>query len=70
MEDLGDDLYFNLLARDPSLEAPLYQAALDTLVQAANNPRPRPAPIMGQRHYRKPRVWRRIGMTKALIVLR
>ena len=31
LEDLGDDLFATLCARDPSLEAPLYDAAIDTL---------------------------------------
>ncbi len=31
LEDLGDDLFATLCARDPALEAPLYDSAIDTL---------------------------------------
>ena len=32
IEDLGDDLYARVLTREPNLEAPLYEAATDVLV--------------------------------------
>lgn len=32
LEDLGDDLFARLIARDPAMEAPLYAAATDVLV--------------------------------------
>ncbi|MCB1341470.1 MAG: phosphotransferase [Pseudooceanicola sp.] len=33
IEDLGDDLYSRVLRREPALEAPLYRAATDVLVE-------------------------------------
>ena len=33
LEDLGDDLFARLIARDPAMEAPLYAAATDVLVR-------------------------------------
>lgn len=33
IEDLGDDLFASLLAHDPSLEVPLYEAAVDALIK-------------------------------------
>lgn len=33
MEDLGDDLYARLCAKNPALEAPIYEAAIDVLAK-------------------------------------
>ena len=38
LEDLGDDLFARLLARDPSVEPPLYEAATDVLVTLQSHP--------------------------------
>ncbi|HCE71410.1 phosphotransferase [Ruegeria pomeroyi] len=38
IEDLGDDLFTRVIARDPTLEAPLYEAATDLLVALRDMP--------------------------------
>jgi hypothetical protein len=38
LEDLGDDLFARLLARDPAMERPLYTAATDVLVTLQAHP--------------------------------
>lgn len=40
LEDLGDDLYAKVVATNPPLEAPLYQAAVDVLVALHQAPPP------------------------------
>ncbi|MDH3262873.1 MAG: phosphotransferase, partial [Paracoccaceae bacterium] len=40
LEDLGDDLFARLLARDPAREADLYAAATDVLVALHRHPAP------------------------------
>lgn len=53
LEDLGDDLYARLLAREPDREIPLYEAAVDLLAMLHAAPLPlattcwRPAPYDG-----------------------
>jgi N-acetylmuramate 1-kinase len=44
LEDLGDDLYARVLARDPGLDEPLYAAAVDLLATLHRLPPPGPAP--------------------------
>lgn len=38
LEDLGDALYATLAARDPAIETPIYEAAVDVLVQLHQKP--------------------------------
>ena len=40
LEDLGDDVYARLVAKDPGLEAPLYAAAADVLAHLQRHPAP------------------------------
>ncbi|MEL7093498.1 MAG: aminoglycoside phosphotransferase, partial [Pseudomonadota bacterium] len=40
LEDLGDDLFARVIAADPSLELPLYQAATDVLIHLHRAPPP------------------------------
>lgn len=40
LEDLGDDLFARVIAHDPSLEAPLYEAAVDVLLDLHQAPQP------------------------------
>jgi len=40
LEDLGDELFSNLVARDPGQEARLYAAAVDVLLHLQRNPAP------------------------------
>ena len=40
LEDLGDDLFAKVMRDDPSLETPLYQAAIDALVHLHDGPAP------------------------------
>lgn len=40
LEDLGDDLLARVVARDPSLEQPLYKAAVDVLIALHDQPAP------------------------------
>ncbi|MDF1727438.1 MAG: phosphotransferase [Sulfitobacter sp.] len=40
IEDLGDDLFATLMARDPNLELPLYEAATDALIHLHSAPLP------------------------------
>lgn len=40
IEDLGDDLFKQVIARDPSLELPLYEASVDVLTQLHAAPMP------------------------------
>ena len=40
IEDLGDDLFKTVIARDPSLEVPLYEASVDVLTQLHAAPLP------------------------------
>lgn len=40
LEDLGDDLFASLIARDPDLEPDLYGAATDVLIALRNTPPP------------------------------
>ncbi|WP_298858991.1 phosphotransferase [uncultured Sulfitobacter sp.] len=44
IEDLGDDLFKQVIARDPSLELPLYQASVDVLTVLHAAPMPTLAP--------------------------
>lgn len=44
IEDLGDDLFKQVIARDPSLEVPLYEASVDVLTVLHAAPLPRLAP--------------------------
>ncbi|MFW8593800.1 aminoglycoside phosphotransferase family protein [Cribrihabitans neustonicus] len=44
LEDLGDDLYARVIAADPALERPLYEAATDALVTLHAAPMPELAP--------------------------
>ncbi|MEQ9692770.1 phosphotransferase [Shimia sp. SDUM112013] len=53
LEDLGDDLFARVVARDPGLELPLYQEATDVLVALHKTPAPRSltrydAPLMAE----------------------
>lgn len=45
LEDLGDDTFTRLIARDPALERPLYEAAIDTLVALHRLNPPRLLPV-------------------------
>jgi aminoglycoside/choline kinase family phosphotransferase len=47
LEDLGDDTFTRLIARDPSLERPLYEAAIDVLVALHRLAPPRFLPVRG-----------------------
>jgi aminoglycoside/choline kinase family phosphotransferase len=51
LEDLGDDLYGRVLARDPGRELPLYEAAVDLLAMLHATPLPRPTARWRPAHY-------------------
>jgi aminoglycoside/choline kinase family phosphotransferase len=60
LEDLGDDLYARVLARDPSAETPLYAAAVDLLAHLHQLPPPAgagwPAPYDAATYLREARL--------------
>lgn len=45
LEDLGDDRYSRVIAADPALERPLYEAAIDVLAALHNLPAPASLPL-------------------------
>jgi hypothetical protein len=54
LEDLGDDTFTRLIARDPGLERPLYEAAVDALVALHRLDPPPLLPVRGDQPFELP----------------